>query len=231
MKSLRERYLDFRSRYIVQQRRRHEYAINRYYAHLIDPFFTKLAFDAGLSPNMVTVLALLSGVASGVCFYLGHWVAAALLLQLHHFLDGADGNLARLTKRCSPFGALLDRVSDQLVRVVVFVAVAWVAEVETWQRWAFVATIYLDMAVVHLYVLPHMRKVALRRAAWKQWFLDRGIIPGFDHFTLFFLISIGGLSGRLEWVVQLTLVVMNLNWIYRVIECWRSPVAGNDTGR
>ena len=220
-----ERYRRFKVRYVVQQRRAHEYAINRYYAHLIDPFFTKWAHDLRMSPNQVTVLAMVAGVGGGAAIYLGHLVWGALLLQLHHFLDGADGNLARLTGRCSPFGAKLDRISDQLVRLVVFIAVALAADAPQWQRWSFVATLYLDMAVVHLYVLPYMRRVELRRARWKQWFLDRGIIPGFDHFTLFFLISLGALVDRLDWVVLITLVMMNWNWMYRVYECWRSPAA------
>ena len=221
-RGLVQRYRAFRDRYVVQQRRPHEYAVNRYYAHLIDPFFTKLAHDLGLSPNQVTLLAMAAGVGSGGAFYAGHWILAAALLQLHHFLDGADGNLARLTGRCSPFGAALDRFSDQLVRLAVFGAVALVAEVDAWARWAFVLTLYFDLFIIHAYVLPCMRRAPLRRAAWKQWFLDRGIIPGFDHFTLFLLISVGGLVGRLDWVVWATLILKNLDWVYRVLECARS---------
>ncbi len=215
-------YRAFRDRYIVQQRRRQEYLVNRYYAHLIDPYFTKLVFDLGMSPNQVTLLAMFAGVGSGVCFYVGYWMGGALLLQLHHFLDGADGNLARLTGRCSPIGAILDRVSDQLVRLVVFLAVAVSAGVEPWVQWAFLGTLYFDLLIVHVYVLPCIRKVEMRRAAWKKWCLDRGIIPGFDHFTLFFLISLGALAGRLDWVVWATLVGKNLDWLYRVYECLRS---------
>ncbi len=217
-----ERYRAFRDRYIVQQRRRHEYLVNRYYAHLIDPFFTKLAHDIGMSPNQVTLLAMFAGLGSGVCFFTGYWVGGALLLQLHHYLDGADGNLARLTGRCSPFGAILDRVSDQLVRLVVFAAVAVSAGVEAWMQWAFLGTLYFDLLIVHLYVLPCMRRVEMHRSMWKQWCLERGIIPGFDHFTLFFLISLGGLLGRLDWVIWVTLVGKNLDWMYRVYECRRS---------
>ncbi len=93
------RYQDFYHRYVVTVRRHPEYAINRYYAHLIDPFFTKWAHDIGLSPNAVTTLALIAGLGCGVCLLSGSYVTAALLLQLHHILDGADGNRARLTER------------------------------------------------------------------------------------------------------------------------------------
>ncbi len=219
-----EAYRRFRARYIVQQRRQHEYLINRYYAHLIDPFFTKWVHDLGMAPNQVTMLALLAGLGSALGFYLDHWITAALLLQLHHFLDGADGNLARLTNTGSEFGAKLDRISDQLVRLVLFPVVALSADVPVWAQWGFLLTIYFDLWIVHAVILPCMRRVPLVRAPWKQWCLDRGIIPGFDHFTLFFLISLGGLLGRLDWVIWLTLVAKNLDWLYRLHECRRSEI-------
>ena len=98
-------YKQFKAKYVVRQRRQHEYAVNRYYAHIIDPFFTKLVYDMRMSPNMVTVLTGLLGVASGIAFLFEQWIWGAVLLQLHHFFDGADGNLARLTNRCTSFGA------------------------------------------------------------------------------------------------------------------------------
>ncbi|MBF0218872.1 MAG: CDP-alcohol phosphatidyltransferase family protein [Gammaproteobacteria bacterium] len=200
--------------------------MNRYYAHLIDPFFTKLVYDLGLSPNSVTLVALLLGVGSAVALLNGALVWAAILLQLHHFFDGADGNLARLTNRCSAAGARLDRLSDQLVRVAVFVAVAIAAKVDGYLAVAFVATLYLDFWVVHRYVLPCLKRVTIHPMRWKKWFLDRGIIPGYDHFTIFFLISLTALFDRLDIVIYLTLVLKNMEWIYRLGECYYSQKLG-----
>jgi phosphatidylglycerophosphate synthase len=214
-----ERYGRFKSKYVVQQRRPQEYVINRYYAHLIDPFFTKLVYDLRMTPNQVTVVTGLIGVGAGVAFLFRQWVLGAILLQLHHFLDGADGNLARLTNRCTPLGAKLDKISDQVVRLVLFASLAISTEVELWAKIALVATVYLDVWVVHRFVLPFARKNGLKRAPWKQWFLDRGIIPGFDMFTAFFVISVCGLLGRMEFAVYTIIVLKNLDWMYRVWEC------------
>lgn len=215
-------YKSFRARYIVQKRREHEYAINRYYAHLIDPFFTKLVYDLNMTPNMVTVLAGLLGIGSAVAFGFEYWLLGAILLQLHHFMDGADGNLARLTNSCTPFGAKLDQFTDQLVRLVLFVTVAMVAEVSLWTKILFILTIYVDLLVVHYYVLPFSRKHSLIRARWKAWFLERGIIPGFDVFTIYFLISVCAVLKKLELLIYIVIILKNMDWLYRVWECWKT---------
>jgi len=216
---LAERYSRLKREVVVQQRRPHEYFINRYYAHVIDPFFTKLAYELKMSPNAVTLLAALTGISAGLAFGLKHWATGAILLQLHHFLDGADGNLARLTGRATPFGARLDRICDQLVRLTVFTGVAVGTGVPLWTKIGLLLTIYVDLLVVHAFVLPFAKKYPLRRARWKQWFLDRGLLPGFDIFTVYFLISLSALTNWIDQAVYLIIVLKNWDWLYRVWEC------------
>ncbi|MCH7868292.1 MAG: CDP-alcohol phosphatidyltransferase family protein [Myxococcales bacterium] len=226
--TLTARYWDFYDRYVVCVRRDPEYPINRYYAHLVDPFFTKWAYDLKLSPNAVTTLALISGVATGLCLLTGANLSAAILLQLHHFLDGADGNLARLTDRCTPGGARYDQISDRLVRVVVFSSVAWMADVAWGWRIAFLGVLILDHLVVQNYIVPLMARVELDRARWKAWFLERGIIPGFDHFTLFFLISVCAALGRLDALIYVGTTLKLLDLGYRLWECAKSQPIFSD---
>lgn len=222
LRNLVGRYRNFRRQVVVQQRRTHEYAVNRYYAHLIDPFFTKWAYDLKLTPNFVTIVACMTGVLAGLCFGARYWAAGAILLQLHHFLDGADGNLARLTGKMTPLGAKLDRICDQVVRFAVFVGLAVGANVHLWAKLLLPLAIYFDLWVVHAVVLPYARANPLRRSRWKQWFLDRGIIPGFDIFTVFFVISLAALTGWIDQAVYLIIVLKNLDWMYRVWECLKT---------
>ena len=219
---LTNRYQHFKNKYVVRQRRQHEYAVNRYYAHIVDPFFTKLVYDLRMTPNMVTLLTGLLGVASGVAFLYQQWILGAVLLQLHHYFDGADGNLARLTNRCTPFGAKLDQISDQIVKLVLFICLAISVDVAVWAKLALPLTIWLDVLIVHVVILPFARQHSLRRARWKQWFLDRGIIPGLDIFTIFFIISLSALTGWLNVAVYLIIVLKNVDWVYRVWECVRT---------
>jgi len=59
------------------------------------------------------MLGFLVGVASGLFFFLRHPVIGGLLAQLSSILDGADGDLAVMTGRVTPFGGFLDSVLDR----------------------------------------------------------------------------------------------------------------------
>jgi hypothetical protein len=81
-----------------------------------------------LTPNQVSFLAIT--VALGAAALLIGWttwtglVVAGLVLQLAYVIDCADGQLARLTGRTSPVGALLDFMLDEVKAFSVLAAAA-----------------------------------------------------------------------------------------------------------
>lgn len=65
-----------------------------------------------LIPNMITVMALCSGM-TGIRFAIeGRWEFAAGAIAVSAVLDALDGSMARLLKGASKFGAELDSLSD-----------------------------------------------------------------------------------------------------------------------
>ena len=78
-----------------------------------------LFFRVGASPNAVTLMGGVAGVAGatrlGTATDGVHVAAAAALLLLAYSLDCADGQLARATQRASPQGAWLDLTVDSAV--------------------------------------------------------------------------------------------------------------------
>ena len=76
-------------------------------------------------PPVVVLASTASGLAGAVELARGHFVLAALLVQLKTVLDNADGQLARLTNRVSVFGRYLDSECDLLVDAALFAAVGW----------------------------------------------------------------------------------------------------------
>jgi phosphatidylglycerophosphate synthase len=209
-------------RYHPEPRRPYEYPINRYYAHPVDTLLTWVADRLGVSPNLATAFSAAAGVAAAGALA-AHWfVAAALLLQLHHLLDGVDGNLARYQGRSSTLGKRLDQLSDQLVRLTFFVALVLVAHVPAWLGLAMLATLYLDIALVAWVITPCARRHPLIRARWKQGFMDRGLMPGFDIFTIYALVSLCLLVQAPVLAVVLVTLLKTLDWSYRLWECLRS---------
>ena len=67
-----------------------------------------------LFPNILTVLALCSGLTS-IRFAIGEqWENAVVALVIACFLDGIDGVVARLLRGTTKFGAELDSLSDAI---------------------------------------------------------------------------------------------------------------------
>ncbi len=81
----------------------------------------------GATPNQVTVMAFVVGVAASVALYfaavgiLEARVAAPLLVLIAHTFDALDGDLARYSNRKSKFGEMLDPALDR-AREILYVA-------------------------------------------------------------------------------------------------------------
>ncbi len=102
--------------------------VDRHFNRKLSGPLTRLFLRLGLSPNTITILAFLIGLAAAGSFALGTYVAGivgALLFQLSAIVDCCDGEVARLTNRQTPFGAQLDIATDNVVHMAIFAGIAW----------------------------------------------------------------------------------------------------------
>ena len=86
------------------------------------PIFV-LATRLGLNANHVTVMSLILGILSGLCFLRGdyHWTLMAVgLLNLALGADSVDGQVARYRGEASEFGRWFDSLSDVFKLIAVF---------------------------------------------------------------------------------------------------------------
>lgn len=89
---------------------------------------TRLALALGLSPNTVTLISFVIGLAAAAAFADGsRWalVAGALLLQLSLIIDCVDGEVARATRRFTSLGAWLDASTDRVKEFLVYAGLAY----------------------------------------------------------------------------------------------------------
>ena len=101
--------------------------VDRFFNRKISRWFTRIFLAAGLSPNVITVLATFVGLVAAAGFSVGTYSAgiiAALIFQLAAIIDCCDGEVARLTFTESPFGAWLDIAMDNLVHMAIFAGIA-----------------------------------------------------------------------------------------------------------
>jgi archaetidylinositol phosphate synthase len=88
--------------------------------HLVTPLK-----ESWVTPNHLTTVRLCVGLAAAAAFMPGTYGwsnLAALLLIVSNFLDHTDGELARISGRCSRFGHVYDLASDAAVTILLFIA-------------------------------------------------------------------------------------------------------------
>ncbi len=82
-------------------------------------WFTPFAQRCPLSPNAITLLALLLNLVAASCFYLGGerpilFLAGIALLTIGGLADAFDGIVARVQNKASRYGDFLDHVADRV---------------------------------------------------------------------------------------------------------------------
>lgn len=103
-------------------------------ARLYHPLSWKLARSLAptrITPNMVSAAGALAIMLAALAYSLPGWpltVAVGLVLHMGwHVLDGADGDLARMTGRSSPRGELFDGICDYVGHIVLYVTIGIIA--------------------------------------------------------------------------------------------------------
>ena len=100
--------------------------INRLSSRSVSRFLTRLAIHTPVSPNQVTLLSFFLGLISTWFFFQGVYgmsLVGAVILVISTWIDGVDGELARLTFRESKMGAKLDITLDCFVNYIVFFSI------------------------------------------------------------------------------------------------------------
>lgn len=87
-----------------------------------------------ITPNQITALSLIAGLAAAACFTRGEWgwsLFGAILLVVGYTLDNCDGEIARLKHLSSPWGARFDDLADWLVDAAFFAALGYGVTAQT----------------------------------------------------------------------------------------------------
>lgn len=118
-----------------QRPRELEDALNLYVYHPLAWRLARALARTPVTPNQVSVTGGLFVVAAGIAYAGPEWggfawpLSAALGMALHlswHVIDGADGDLARMTGRTSPRGEMIDGLCDYGSHFVLYLLLGWV---------------------------------------------------------------------------------------------------------
>lgn len=134
-------------------------------ARLFHPAARRLAMllaRTRVTPNMVSVAGAAMVMAAGVLYA---WVATPVAIvagfAIHlawHVVDGADGDLARMTGRASPIGEVVDGVCDYGGHIVLYLLLAGALfPALGWAAWALAVAAGLSRVVQSVYAETQRR--------------------------------------------------------------------------
>lgn len=117
---------------------------NLYFIHPLSARLVRIFYRLRVSPNAVSITGMACGVLAGVAYhrYQTAWCALAGfgLMLAWHVMDGADGQLARLTNTPSELGKVLDGICDYVTFTAVYVGLA-LAMSHTLGFWAWAVAV------------------------------------------------------------------------------------------
>ena len=176
-----------------------------------------LAIKLRMSPNFVTVISFIVGLASALSFAQGaRWalILGALLLQLSLILDCVDGEVARATHRFSVIGAWLDASTDRVKEYAVYAGLAAgavVTGVQSQLAWALALILMIVQTARHMgdynfAAIQKMREAELPRAS----ILDPLDPWGQDYAT--FSVRVNGRTS-LRWFKKVIHMPIGERWL------------------
>ncbi|MFZ0677447.1 CDP-alcohol phosphatidyltransferase family protein [Candidatus Binatus sp.] len=104
-------------------------------------------FRVGISANAATILAAVTGIASGLAFATAHVTFAIAALAISAAFDALDGTIARECAAASPLGGVLDLSADRIVEACVIVGIAWRDPALYFPALVLVATWYVNITI------------------------------------------------------------------------------------
>ncbi|PCI50875.1 MAG: CDP-diacylglycerol--serine O-phosphatidyltransferase [Alphaproteobacteria bacterium] len=100
---------------------------NLHFIHPISSWLVPKLAAINITPNMVSLTGMFFGILAGFSYHHYQSPPMAVLgfigMIMWHIMDGADGQLARLTKSYSEIGAILDGVCDYVTFISVYVGI------------------------------------------------------------------------------------------------------------
>lgn len=126
--------------------------IDRIFYRPIGFRIARLLRNTGVTPNMITVISIFVGAATGFFFYhddLWHNIVGILFLVCANILDCVDGQLARLTGIKSKIGRILDGFAGDIWFACIYIGLALRLANETGTYWFF--ALALLSALSHLF--------------------------------------------------------------------------------
>jgi phosphatidylglycerophosphate synthase len=184
--------------------------VDRFFNRPAGRQFSKLLVKTPISPNQVSVVSILIGLASAWFFARGDFVAGALVLQLCAIIDCVDGDLARALFKQSRLGKWLDLGGDQVVHFSVFAAIGiGVARIDpSVPALALGASAAVGVLICFAVIVRALRQPVAQRGPLLNKLLDATANRDFSV-----LLLVLAIFGRMDLFLWMAGIGIHLFWI------------------
>lgn len=179
----------------------------------------------GLSPNLITILSLVAGLACAFCYASHMFVLGSLFLFISAILDLLDGTVARKSGRESRFGAVFDWVADKYIDAMVIIGVG-ISGIPIVTRLLNVPPTW-DFAIISIAVTGSLMNTFIKPVTYAEiGFSERkngkieDPLEGVGFFgrpETLIILGIGGLIGYIWVSILIIAACTNLSALQRII--------------
>jgi len=163
--------------------------------------YGRICVKLGLTPNILTGISLLLGVGAGLLFWQQYWAAGVVAMLLSAFTDMLDGATARASNSGTPFGSVLDRVSDRFGEFFILMGILLSGTVEAgWVLFAQFAVLIASYTRSAAESVGGVKSAAVGAAGRLEKFvliiagaLGEWLLPGY-HLLMYGIIIVGVVS-------------------------------------
>lgn len=177
-------------------------------AHPLAAFLVR----TGVTANGITLTGLVLTCAAAIgLFGTGHFVSGAIVIALCTLLDLLDGAVARAGDGGSPYGALVDAVSDRVADGVILAALLW------WIVAAEPSNRYALLVLLACLVLAQVVSYSKARADAGGLRTPGGLMERADRLVLILLGA--GLEGLgVPWALEVSLTIVAVGSLITVLQ-------------
>lgn len=183
-----------------------------------------------ITPNQISVLSLLAGIACAYLFFRQQFIWGTLALILSAVFDLVDGSVARKTDSHSNFGAVFDWIVDKYVDGLVLLGIG-LSGIPVISRYIAVPA-YADFAIVALAIIGSLMNTFIKPVVYAEIGYREKVegkiddpLEGVGFFgrpeTFLFLI-LGGISGFIGIAVIIIAAGTNLSAVQRIIYLYQT---------
>ena len=168
----------------------------------------------GVSPNTLTLIGLVIGVIAAFLFARGEQFLAGITLLVAGFFDVIDGAVARLLRKETAFGGVLDSVIDRYVDFMLYAGIVYafmigaIAEPGLILGWGWAWGI---LAIAGSFMVSYIRARGEAAGSGK---LDVGIAERAERLII---LALGALLGYTAYAVVIIVVITHITAVQRMV--------------